>query len=526
MALFTFATITTQNVSQLQDRSRQLDELARGDFASIPRELALALPRTADAQVRALPFAQRYVTELSGLYTRPSVRRFLATGISTAAWQKLTQTYADGRVDRAMDRIEKAVWVQNTVYALVIPRGLGVQLLPVLPWQVAPTVADTLLADSPAGWSKVEILAPGTITDGVTTWGKITLTPTEAWREASGKKTGLYARDGSHPFGAVPLAMLQRESPTSGDVFAPLNESVRNLQIALCLHEADTELLVRHCAWPQKVITGAQVAQLVEEIALGPDKVFALTATGDPNAVPPRLEVVQGQLPLTELSGWVEGRIKLYCALLGIDPSAFLRVNTSVTASARLFSWQIRKEQIDRLKPLIEQFETDVARLVTVVLNQSGAVAIPADVQVAMTWQESMPSFDPQAEAVALKSETELGITSPVAHVAQRDGISLALARAKVEANLQASRELGVVAPKIEPVAAIGDQVDGAPVAVEAVSDTALNGAQVAALQEIIIQVAQRQLPPAAAIAMLQVAFPTMDASFTPVEPAQTVAAA
>ncbi len=454
MPLFSLATVTSQNVQQLRDRSRQLDELARGDFASIPAELARILPRTQDAQTRALPFAQRYVAELSGLYMRPSARRFVAAGIADAAWQKMAAVYEAGRIDLALNRIERAVWVQNTVYAMVLPQGRGgVQVVPVLPWQVGPTVADTLAADRPDGWESVEIAIPGTIVDGVTTWGKITLTPTEAWRETNGKKTGVYAADGSHPFGAIPLVMLQREAAAAGDVFAPLNEAVRNLQIALCLHEADTELLVRHCSWPQKTISGAQVAQQVEEIALGPDKVFALPATGDPSAAPPRLEIVQGQLPLAELSNWIEGRIKLYCALLGIDPSAFLRINTAVTASARLFSWQVRKEQIDRLKPLLDRFETDLARLVAAVLNLSGAVQIPLDVQVVMRWQDSMPSFDPQAEAVALESETKLGLTSPVEKLAQRSGLSRSEAMARVKQNLADSKALGVL-PASEPAKA------------------------------------------------------------------------
>lgn len=460
MPLFSLATVTSQNVGQLRDRSRQLDELARGDFASVPAEIARILPRTQDAQTRALPFAQRYVAELSGLYMRPSARRFVSAGISDAAWQKMSDVYEGSRVDRALDRIERAVWVQNSVYAMVLPRGLGgVHVVPVLPWQLAASVADTLAADRPDGWSSVEIAIPSTVTDGITTWGKVTLTPTEAWRDAGGNKVGIYAADGSHPFGAIPLVMLQREAAAAGDVFAPINEAVRNLQIALCLHEADTELLVRHCSWPQKTISGAQVAQQVEEIALGPDKVFALPATGDPSAAPPRLEIVQGQLPLAELSNWIEGRIKLYCALLGIDPSAFLRINTAVTASARLFSWQVRKEQIDRLKPLLERFETELARLIAAVLNQTGAVQIPADVQVSMRWQDSMPSFDPQSEAVALESETRLGLTSPVERLAQRSGLSRSEAMSRVKQNLADSRELGVMQAPAAMPAAVGTMI-------------------------------------------------------------------
>lgn len=443
MPLFLIASVTTQNVARLQNRSRQLDELARGDFASIPAEIATILPRTQAAQTRAIPFAQRYVSELSGSYARPTARRFVADGIAAAAWRKLGDAYDRARVDRVLDRIERAVWVQNTVWALVLPSGTGdVQVVPVLPWQVAPTVADTLAADHPDGWSQVEIQVPGSIIDGVTTWGRIVLTPTAAWREANGKRSGIYSADGSHPFGRIPLVMLQREAAATGDLFAPVNEAVLNLQIALCLHETDTELLVRYCSWPQKVISGASVAQQVEEVILGPDRVFALPGSGDPNAPPPRLEIVQGQLPLAELSNWIEGRIKLYCALLGIDPSAFLRINTAVTASARLFSWQVRQEQIGRLRPLLERFETDLARLVAQVLNLTGAVQIPPDVSVSMRWQEAMPSFDPQAESVAMESEVRLGLTSAVERLAQRAGLSRSEAMRRVKQNLADTADL------------------------------------------------------------------------------------
>jgi len=70
-------------------RSRQLDLLSRGDYSPIKDELAAAYPRS-DLPVRAIPFVQRYVAELSGLYARPVVRRFRPHGLPADAYKKPT----------------------------------------------------------------------------------------------------------------------------------------------------------------------------------------------------------------------------------------------------------------------------------------------------------------------------------------------------------------------------------------------------------------------------------------------------
>lgn len=451
-------------------QSEELDQLLRGDFRCIARYLREAMPHT-DHEVRKVPFVRRYASELSGLYQRPVVRRFVSptdpAALPTAAWQKLGEVYRDGGIDAALSTLEQAMWVQQSVAAIVMPSGLGVRVRPVSPWQMQVKVADPLNASSPEGWAEVLIQVPDRIDadSGTVTYGTIRLTPTTAWIERAGSRRGLYRADGGHDYGRIPIAVAHLVDPVDGHVFAPVNEAAHNLQIALCQHESETELVVRHSAWPQKVIENAGIAQETETLQVGPDKVIALTRSGDPTAPGPVMRVVQGQLPVSELAAYIEGRIKLYCAMLGIDPSAFLRVNTAVTVSARMFADSTRREMRDRVRPTLARFERDIARLVGWVVSGTGAVAIPwRTLEVDVRWQDWAPSPDPVAEATAMRTRMELGLASPVDEVAQRDGISRTAALTRVQETLAEVRMLGLVADPHEAMESTAvEQAEEAP---------------------------------------------------------------
>lgn len=439
-----------------RQQSEELDQLLRGDFRCIAAYLRAAMPHT-DHEVRKVPFVRRYASELSGLYQRPVVRRFLApvtpAALPAAAWQKLATVYAESNADAAMSTAEQAIWVQQTQAMLVMPEGLGVRLRPVSPWQMSVKVADPLRASDPAGWASVEIQIPDKIDadSGTVTYGAITLTATEAWVATGGKRSGLYRPDGSHGYGRIPLAVAHVVDPVDGHPFAPVNEAVHNLQLALCQHESETELVVRHSAWPQKVLENAGINQATEEIQVGPDKVMCLTRSGDPSAPGATLRVVQGQLPVTELAAYIDGRIKLYCAMLGIDPSAFLRVNTAVTVSARMFADAARREMRDRVRPVLVRFERDIARLVGWVVGETGAVSIPwRMLEVDVRYQDWAPSPDPVGETTAITARVGLGLQSIVEEVAMREGVSTTSALAIVQRRLKESRELGLIAEHVK----------------------------------------------------------------------------
>lgn len=507
---------TLWNVSDQQQQGAELDQLVRLDFSCIPSYLRDTLPNT-DAPLRKIPFVARYAAELGGLYQRPVVRRFLtplASDLPPEAWQKLGVLYDEARADAIMSTVETGLWLQQSFASIVLPYGQSVQIVPISPWQLLPTVSDAMRASDPSGWSSCDIQIPDRVDPqtGTITYSKITLTATEAWRYTGGKKTGIYSANGSHPFGRIPIVLGHRVVPEIGRPFAPINEPVHNLQIALCLLEAETELVIRHAAWPQKVIVNASVAQMTEQIALGPDKVIALLRSGDPTAPGPDLRVVQGTLPVTELTGWIEGRIKLYCAMLGIDPSAFLRVNTAVTVSARLFADATRRELRDRIRPVLERFERDLARLVAQVANLSGVVALPVEqLQVTIRWQDWSASIDPVADAQGLQQGVALGMRSVVDELAQRDGLSTSAALAKIEANLNESARLGLVTTTIKQPSTQDASLAIAADATAAVADTAMNGAQVTSLVEVIGAVAGKTMAPETGKILISIAFPLLD---------------
>ena len=436
-------------------QGEELDQLLRGDFSCIPAYLRVALPNT-DLPVRKVPFVRRYAAELSGSYQRPVVRRFntaLAADLPQQAWQKLGEVYAAAKADRQLSILEQALWVQQSVGCLVMPAGMGVAFMPVSPWQMQVEVGNPLTPSDPASWRSVTIQVPEKIDaeTGTVMYGSIYLTATEAWVRGGSKQRGLYQADGGHTYGAIPLAVVHAVDAVSGHVFPPVNEAAHNLQVALCLHEGETELVVRFSAWPQKVLEGATIAQMTENLQVGVEKIMCLIRSGDTSAPSPTLRVVQGQVPVTELNTYIEGRIKLYCAMLGIDPSAFLRVNTAVTVSARMFAEASRAELRNRVRPVLLDLEQQIARLVGWVVSQSGVVAIPwPALTVDIRWQDWAPAIDPVADATAAAAAAALGMDGPVDRVAMRDGLSRSAALAKVQETLAENRMLGIIPGGVE----------------------------------------------------------------------------
>jgi hypothetical protein len=236
-----------------------------------------------------------------------------------------------------------------------------------------------------------------------------------------------------------------------------VNEPLLSMQLALCVSESDTELLVHQQAWGQKVLENAQPAQQVEELHVGPDKVLALV-NNDPQSAGPRLAIVQGQPPLAQITGWNESRLRLLCSMFDLSPDAFLKVNTAVTASARAYDARDRAEARARFEPVFVRAEVELARIVAAVLNLTEPVKVPADVGVSVRWPSYDPPVDPLHESQAMVAEIGLGSRSVVDHVAERDGISRAAARARVESNLAERREL----------AALGSVLAGGPAVVPA----------------------------------------------------------
>lgn len=444
-------TVNFWNEIEFAKNSRNLDLFSRGDFSALAAEINAVYPNTPDFPVRKIPFVQRYVDELGGLYLRPVVRRFGPNNgpqaLSDPQWRKLQSVYDASGIDDILANEERNLWTQNSVLLVPFPDTLGrVRLISIQPWQIERIdIDDPLCADDPASWSQLIAQVPIAYTAAQVTYGRLTLTRERATRIVGATETGIYSENKTHPFGTMPVIVAHRVRPDAGRSMAPVNEPVLNLQVALCLGEADSELIVRHCAFPQKWIENANISQQVESVTVGPDKIMALIRSGDPTAPGPALRIAQGQVPVTELVGMSEHQIRLYCAMLNLDPSVFLRVNTAVTAAARLFSSQDRSATRNKILPVLARLETDVANWIVRVLALKEPMQFPDVVTCDVTYQMADPAPDPQSAAQALRAGIEVGTDSPIGVVMARDGIGQTQARKIVEGNLQSSRELGLI---------------------------------------------------------------------------------
>lgn len=427
---------------------RQLSQLAKGDYSCLLQVLSQHFPQTANVPIRTVPFVERYVNETSGIYVRPAQRAFGAT-LPSDAWAKLQRVYRNSRVDNAMDQLERMAWVQQSAYLLVTPgRRFGTVKLRVLdPSELSPTISDWENASDPLAWDSVRVRVPVGGNESQVVHGEMFLSPYEAYTIKGSKKVPVFAGI-ENPLGRIPIVAIHTVEPDAGRWHAPAHDSLLNLALALCIQESDTELLIHNQSFGQWVLSGADIGDIVggdgdpknpqvPRVSFGSDKVFALPVNSNPDAPPARLEIVQGNPPIAQITGWQESRLRLFCSLKGLSADAFLRTNTAVTASARRVSEHDRKVIRDRIRPALLQAEQDLAVLVAGLLNASELVPIDLTlVEVQVTWQDPPAVVDPLHDAQATEARARIGIESPVDVIAAEQGIAPAEARRVWERNM------------------------------------------------------------------------------------------
>ena len=457
MSLFSMIRADTWDQDALRRKSLKLAKLLRNDFSDIAAELAAVFPNTCGLQERYVPLVSRVAHELSGLYARPVVREFKsATGDASG----FVDVYKRLRFDRFLHDVHRQLLVQHTIVVVALPgpRPGDVRLSAFAPWQIEWDTADLQFAHDLDSARKLTLSVPVEQKANLLVFGQLVLTPTEAYKVVGGVRQPVYGATTANPLGRIPAVVLRLEEPLAGRWASPVNEALLAMTIALCVSESDTELLVHTQAWGQKVIKNAQVAQQVEELRVGPDKLLALV-NQEPGSIGPELAIVQGQPPLAQITGWNESRLRLLCSMFDLSPDAFLKVNTAVTASARAYDARDREESKDRVLPLFADAENDLARLIAETHNLRAVGKLPTDVTVTCQYtQGEQPPADPLHEAQALAQEVALGVKSRVELIARRDGLTYAEAFAKVKRNLDEARALGIVTAP--PPAAAADAND------------------------------------------------------------------
>jgi len=431
--------------TRFRNRSRQLDELLRGDYRSISQELAKTFPRTRGLQERYVPLVQRYAHELSGsLYARPVVRRFGDATLAAPVFQKLRRIYDESRIDEVMLHIHRELLVQQTVIAVPMREASGrFHWHTFAPWQFEVEYDDILHAYELQAAKAIRIKVPMQSEAGAVVFGEMYLSDSEAWYQTKSGKKPLIGQSFTHDLGRIPAVGIRSELPMPGRFEAPINDAILNAAIALMISESDTELLVHTQAWGQRVLEGAQLGQMVEELQVGPEKVLALYSM-DPTAPSPALKIVQGQPPLAQITAWNESRLRLLCSMFDLQPDAFLKNNTSTTATARAADARDRVDASQRYIPIFEAAETEMLRLMASIVNLTDPVQVPEDIGVSLRFAKFLPYADPLHEAQAVQLQMASGTLSPVDYLMARDGLSREGARARIQQNITEIRELGL----------------------------------------------------------------------------------
>ena len=430
---------------KFRNRSKQLDELLRGDYRSISAEIRKAFPKTRGMQERYVPLVQRFAHEQSSaLYARPVVRRFGDATLPAAIFQKLRQVYADSRIDVTMLHAHRELLIQQTV--IMVPmrgRDGTFRFHTFAPWQFSIEYGDMLHAYDLQAAKSITFKIPVQNEAGAVVYGRMYLSATEAYYEdGKGNVLPVIGSSIEHGLGMIPAVGIRSEDPTPGRYEAPINDAILNAAIALMISESDTELLVHTQAWGQRVLEGAQLGQMVEELQVGPEKVLALYSM-DPTAPAPTLKIVQGQPPLSQITAWNESRLRLLCSMFDLSPDAFLKNNTSTTASARAADARDRVDSAQRFIPIFEVAESQMLRLMIKIMNLTDPLQLPEDVGVSLRFAKFLPYADPLHEAQAVQLQIATGTLSPVDYLMARDGLSREGARARIRQNVREIQDLG-----------------------------------------------------------------------------------
>ena len=434
------------NDLRFRNRSRQLDEFLRGDYRSMSEELRKAFPKTQGIQERYVPLVQRFAHEQSSaLYARPVVRRFGDATLPAPVFQKLRQVYTESRIDVTMLHVHRELLIQQTVIMVPMRDLSGSFHWHVFsPWQFEIEYDDVLHAYNVQAAKSICCKVPVQNEAGAVVYGKMYLSKTEAWYEdGKGGIIPLIGNSIEHTLGMIPAVGIRAEDPMPGRFEAPINDALLNAAIALMINESDTELLVHTQAWGQRVLEGAQLGQMVEELQVGPEKVLALYSM-DPTAPAPSLKIVQGQPPLSQITAWNESRLRLLCSMFDLSPDAFLKNNTSTTATARAADARDRVDSAQRFIPIFEVAESQMLRLMIKVMNTTDPLQLPEDVGVSLRFAKFLPYADPLHEAQAVQLQIQSGTLSPVEYLMSRDGLSREGARARIRQNIRELNDLGL----------------------------------------------------------------------------------
>jgi len=447
LSLFSREFLDDIDTQAFRDNSKQLDDFMRGDFSSMDEELAEAFPSGQDMHERYVLFAHRVAHEQATLYRQPPRREW--SGVNEAQREKLEEIWASSKVNEQLHQAHLRLVLQQTMVLAFLPlHPRQYSLMHFAPHECAVQPATGQNWRDIEQAQEVQLLWPVATLDERVFYGRAIVTADSAYIDGGqgvGRASLFAGQNEGNPYGRPPLYTMRAVDPQLGRFFAPIAEDVLALNIALNLGDSDIEANLHHQAWGQKVIeTDGEMAptqMMVDELPVGPNRIMVLPVAGA------KYRIVQPQPAIAPYIAAQEFRIKTAATMRDISPSRFSKANTAQTGAARAADSQDRKESRDQYKKILIAAERWMLRQVIETARIYGdPVQIPESARLeAIHYHEHEPAADPQAIAQAHALTDATGETSPIERVALRLNISREQAAARIAANIEEQKALGLV---------------------------------------------------------------------------------
>lgn len=441
----------------------------------------------------------------------------------------MRREYKRAKIDRRMRTAQEQysalqnatvwVWLTSTGYRILTPpihdqwafsgRVDGQEVDDIVEWRVRfPVVTDPFATSVPT--------AVALITKTRAVWES---GPT-GWAG-----TGIWAKDGSNPFGRIPVVYFRGCDPAPGEFFVPVPED--SVDAARAVNHDYTMMgdVGRKQAYAQAVVKGLTQGQ-ANEIEVGPEAVVGIPADGSFTYESPKPE-------LAAFGGQLDSFIKIVIACTGLSPATVMN-STGITALSKIVENVAQDVERQRAKDEFEAGEQQLYELIQLAteIRNGGVALLPKGARMAVTYREPKMPVDPVNDASAKKQRIEMLIDCAASIIAAEKAIPIEQAQAIAKKNLELQRELGVLPPEFDatrdatttpapedavetqtPTPDAGDVTVTPPPPGTEVQKEALNGAQMDSMKGIVSDAFNGLFTPRSARAMLRAGFPSLDDS-------------
>lgn len=425
--------------AQYAEDSRQLEEFRTCDFSSMAEELKKIMPGATNLQLEPVALAQHVGHELGRPYIRSPRRTFIGgTGAGDVA-----DLYEDLRIDDMLAEQSQVEALQQQLLFLPVPaRGGRHRLLAFRPGEYRPEWGDPLETDVRYA-DKLEVRVPIRARDNLMLFGRLVITPTEAYVEGDAKseRVGLFEAWGhgtSNPLGYIPGHIVRSVAPPRGWPHGPIAQDVLAMQIAIVIALTDLELTCRFQGHGRETLIGPGAklsAAGAAKVRVGASTMLAFDEA-EPNTLRHELTSPQPMIDRVIMA------INLSLTLLQRFRSLGAGDSTAITGAGKRWERVDELEQQYRVERRWRTAEQRIAEILTDSLSLKGGRIggyKPPKVQVDYQYVEPVENDLQTTQASILRYLT--GVDSPGELVARRDNLDLDDAWKVVRDRMEANKE-------------------------------------------------------------------------------------